>query len=397
MLLLRLHSSAALRASRVLPPLLQRSVPHTGSCVSFSTSQSASDGSQPPVHVPVLLQETVAALSRNVSDDSKPHYFVDGTAGFGGHSRTILQRFPEAKLLCIDRDPEVLSIAKANLAEFHGRVIFQNGSYAELAKHLEAAEFPDEVDGILVDLGANSFHFDAARRGFSVLNDGPLDMRFNQRDSTLPTAADAVNTLSEVQLTKIFRDYGEERLAKEFAKAIVREREERGKVFETTRDLRECIERIANMWKSGDKTKKKKKSKRASKLGSTHPATRCFQALRIYVNDELYHVDNGVKQLVNHLAPHGRLVTIAFHSLEDRPIKDFFRDLDMKGRIGDDEEDEWEYEDIDEEDEDEEIIDPLKNKRFRLPRRKATKATDEEIAINSRSRSARLRCIERIL
>ncbi|KAI9988891.1 hypothetical protein PInf_022505 [Phytophthora infestans] len=224
----------------------------------------------------------------------------------------------DARLLCIDRDPEVLSIAQANLSEFHGRVSFQNGSYADLAKHLEAARFPDEVDGFL-------------------------------------------------------------------------EREEKGKVFETTKDLRECIERIANMWKSGDKGKKKK-GKRASKMGSTHPATRCFQALRIYVNDELFHVDSGVKQLVRHLAPNGRLVTIAFHSLEDRPIKDFFRELDEKGRIGeeDDEEEEWE-------DDDDEDVDPLESKRFRLPRRKATKATDEEIAINPRSRSARLRCLERIL
>ncbi|GMF21840.1 unnamed protein product [Phytophthora lilii] len=335
----------------------------------------------PAVHVPVLLQETVAAFARKRPDASTPRFFVDGTAGFGGHSRALLQHFPDAKLLCVDRDPEVLAIAQTNLAEFHGRVSFQNGSYADLATHLEAAAFPDEVDGILVDLGANSFHFDAARRGFSVLNDGPLDMRFNQRDTETPTAADAVNSLSEVQLTKIFKDYGEERLAKEFAKAIVREREERGKVFETTRDLRECIERIANMWRSSDKGKsKKKKGKRASKIGSTHPATRCFQALRIYVNDELNHVESGVKQLAAHLAPNGRL-----------------------GRLGsddDDDDDEWEDEHKDEEggeDEPKKDIDPLNNTRFRLPRRKATKATAEEIATNSRARSARLRCLERIL
>ncbi|KAG1694077.1 hypothetical protein DVH05_022094 [Phytophthora capsici] len=398
-MLLHRHPSVALRASRALSPFQLRYVASTGSCGLFSTSQNVSDASQPPVHVPVLLKETIAAFSRKTSDVSKPRYFVDGTAGFGGHSKAILQHFPGAKLLCVDRDPEVLRIAQTNLAEFRDRVSFQNGSYADLEQHLEAAGFPDEVDGILVDLGANSFHFDAARRGFSVVNDGPLDMRFNQQDTSIPTAADAVNTLSEVQLTKIFRDFGEEKLAKEFAKAIVREREEKGKVFETTKDLRECIERIANMWKSS--SKKKKKGKRASKIGSTHPATRCFQALRIYVNDELNHVHGGVKQLVTHLAPNGRLVAIAFHSLEDRPIKSFFRELDMKGRIDDDEEDEddeWEdYESDEKENQEEEDIDPLKNKRFRLPVRKATKATDEEIEQNSRSRSARLRCIERIL
>ncbi|GMG14569.1 unnamed protein product [Phytophthora fragariaefolia] len=311
MMLLRLHSSTALRGSKGPSRSLSRCIASTPSRAWFGSSESASDGPEPPVHVPVLLPETVAAFSRNVSEPPGPRHFVDGTAGLGGHSRAILQSFPEAKLLCVDRDPEVLSIARANLSEFHARVAFQIGSYADLASHLKAAGFPSQVDGILVDLGANSFHFDAARRGFSVLNDGPLDMRFDQRDSDAPTAADAVNKLSEVQLTKIFRDYGEERLAKEFAKAIVREREERGKVFETTRDLRECIERIANMWRSFDKGKnKKKKGKRASKIGSTHPATRCFQALRIYVNDELNHVESGVKQLANHLAPGGRLGTL---------------------------------------------------------------------------------------
>ncbi|KAJ8524862.1 hypothetical protein ON010_g16254 [Phytophthora cinnamomi] len=303
------HSIAETKRAAGSPTTEDAAPPASLRCAASGTP---SDGSQPPVHVPVLLHETVAAFSRafsrNISETSQPRHFVDGTAGFGGHSRAILQHFPDAKLLCVDRDPEVLSIAQANLSDFHGRVSFQVGSYADLGSHLEAAGFPDEVDGILVDLGANSFHFDAARRGFSVLNDGPLDMRFNQQDPEAPTAADAVNKLSEVQLTKIFKEFGEERLAKEFAKAIVRDREERGKVFETTRDLRECIERIANMWKSAGKgNSKKKKGKRASKIGSTHPATRCFQALRIYVNDELNHVQSGIKQLANRMAPNGRL------------------------------------------------------------------------------------------
>ncbi|RMX64532.1 hypothetical protein DD238_004226 [Peronospora effusa] len=284
-------------------------------CANVSTNCGEKDGFDCPVHVPVLLRETLAAFSRKRFDTGGPRHFVDGTAGFGGHSRAMLQHFPDVKLLCVDRDPEVLRIAQTNLADFQDRVRFSNGSYNDLEMHLKMAGFPKEVDGILVDLGANSFHFDTARRGFSVLHDGPLDMRFNQQDAQAQTAANAVNTLSEVQLTKIFRDFGEEKLAKEFAKAIVREREERGKVFETTRDLRESIERIANMWKSvkKGKNKKKKKSNRASKAGSTHPATRCFQALRIHVNDELNHVERGVKKLVNHLAPNGRLGTMLLH------------------------------------------------------------------------------------
>ncbi|RLN73531.1 hypothetical protein BBJ28_00013606 [Nothophytophthora sp. Chile5] len=265
-----------------------------------------------------------------------------------------MQRFPDAQLLCVDRDPEVLAIARANLHDFHSRVTFQTGSFADLATHLTASGLSNEVDGILVDLGANSFHFDAARRGFSVLHDGPLDMRFDQRDASRPTAADAVNTLSEVQLAKIFRDFGEERLAKEFAKAIVRQREERGQQFSTTRDLRECIERIANMWRSSP-PKGQKALKKRGKIGNTHPATRCFQALRIYVNDELEHVEVRVFQ----------------------------------------QEDEDESDD-DGEDEDGDDSAEATKKRFRLVRRKATKATAEEIATNSRARSARLRCLERV-
>ncbi|KAG7399273.1 putative methyltransferase-like protein 15 [Phytophthora boehmeriae] len=383
-----LQSHAPLRPPRALSVSFCRFV---SSQVSSGADRVAEGAPQSPVHVPVLLQETVAAFTRNSKTCGGSFHFVDGTAGFGGHSRAILQHFPDAKLLCIDRDPEVLSIAQANLSDFHGRVSFCNGSYADLAAHLKASGFPDEVDGILVDLGANSFHFDAARRGFSVLHDGPLDMRFDQRDAALPTAADAVNILSEVQLTKIFKEYGEEKLAKEFAKAIVREREEKSKVFRTTKDLRECIERIANMWRSSDKGKKAKKSKKA---GSTHPATRCFQALRIYVNDELNHVETGVQQLITHLAPHGRLVTIAFHSLEDRPIKDIFRKLDKHSREQDsDDDDEWGDDDFDED----EPNDLMSTKQFRLIRRKATKATAEEIAANARARSARLRCLERVL
>ncbi|CAI5715232.1 unnamed protein product [Hyaloperonospora brassicae] len=397
------HFSTALRVPRACTASRVQCGSRALSAASVRAVSSTNDV-HPMAHVPVLLQETLAALCPETIDAVGPLHFVDGTAGCGGHARAILQTFPEAKVLCVDRDPEVLTTAQANLVDFHCRVSFCTGSYADLTTHLKRATFPREVDGILVDLGANSFHFDAARRGFSVMKDGPLDMRFDQSDSERPTAADAVNTLSEVQLTKIFRSYGEEKLAKEFAKAIVREREERGTVFETTRELRECIERIANMWKS-PKVKKgshKQTGKRASRIGSTHPATRCFQALRIHVNDELHHVERGVKLLANHLAPHRRLVTIAFHSLEDRPIKRFFRELDEQGRVdaaeNEDDVNEWDDRCSHEADDGnrDDDINMLCNKRFRLTRRKATKATAEEIAINSRSRGARMRCLERI-
>jgi 16S rRNA (cytosine1402-N4)-methyltransferase len=321
---------------------------HARGFFSWVNTPSVAETVPTPTHVPVLLDETVT-LWLNPLDTAKkaklrkrrqpqhvvqtldgkvemptataPRFFVDGTAGFGGHSRELLVREPQAQLLCIDRDPEVLAIARANLSEFKSRVVFHRGSYADLSPALlQSVHFPDEVHGICVDLGANSFHFDEPRRGFSFLRDGPLDMRYDQHDATAATAAHVVNTFSEVQLTHIFRDLGEERLAKEFAKAIVRDREEKGVVFTRTSHLRECIERIARKWHGSSK-------KPRGSGGSSHPATKCFQALRIYVNDELTHVAAGVEQLVAQLAPTGRLATIAFHSLEDRPIKLLFRRL----------------------------------------------------------------------
>lgn len=248
------------------------------------SSQSAADR----VHIPVLLHETVAFWRGDASSSSRSssgeRFFVDGTAGFGGHSRALLEREPSARLLCVDRDPEVLAVARRNLEGFGPRVAFRRGSYAQVRAHLAAAGFPEQVDGALVDLGANSFHLDEARRGFSFMGDGPLDMRFDQSGDA-PTAADVVNGESEVALTKIFKVYGEERLAKEYAKAIVREREQHGRAFRSTHDLRECIERIARKWGVWGNGRRRG--------GATHPATRCFQALRIHVNDELGHVEVG--------------------------------------------------------------------------------------------------------
>ncbi|DBA00821.1 TPA: hypothetical protein N0F65_004726 [Lagenidium giganteum] len=336
-----------------------------------------------PVHIPVMLDETVGLWEQGVmstnSHTNGSRFFVDGTTGFGGHSRALLARNPDAQLLCIDRDPEILAVAKANLHEYRSRVAFANGSYADIATHLRSAGFPERVAGILVDLGANSFHFDEARRGFSWLHDGPLDMRFDQR-SGAPTAADVLNSASEVELTRIFKQHGEERLAKEYAKAIIRERDERNVTFRTTHDLRDCIERIANIWSLDKKSGKKNKKK-----DDIHAATRCFQALRIHVNDELVHVEEGVKSLARHIAPGGRLVTIAFHSLEDRPIKELFRTLDAVSR------DEDKRDEVD----DQSIHELLADSRtYRMVKRKAIKATQEEIEQNPRSRSARLRCLE---
>ncbi|KAF0699473.1 Aste57867_9943 [Aphanomyces stellatus] len=311
-------------------------------------------------HIPVLPTETLRLWAPpRATEDA---YYVDGTVGLGGHSKLLLEQHPSARLLCIDRDPEILRQAKQTLAPFADRVHFGLGSYMGIKSHLADAGFPEHVDGILVDLGVNSHHLDAGDRGFSIYHDGPLDMRFDQLVS-IPTAADLVNDLSEVALIKIFSEYGQEPLAKEFAKAIVRRRET--EPFTRTDELKRCVEAIAEKWSKGRKTGKQK---------PIHPATRIFQALRIAVNHELDHLEKGVPAFLNCLAVDGHLATIAFHSLEDRWIKRFFRDV-----IEDDDE-------------------VLQNadREYALVQRKAVQASSEEVAANPRSRSAKLRAIKRL-
>ncbi|ETV91770.1 S-adenosyl-methyltransferase MraW [Aphanomyces invadans] len=291
---------------------------------------------------------------RCVDSGRNVRYFVDGTVGLGGHSKLLLEQSSSARLLCIDRDPEILEQASRLLAPYSDRVVFAHGSYMDIKSHLAQAGFPDVVQGILVDLGVNSHHLDAGKRGFSIYHDGPLDMRFDP-STTTPTASDLVNTLSEAALIKIFTQYGEEPLAKEFAKAIIRRRE--GHPFTRTNELKRCIEAIADKWKTRKPTKGKK---------TIHPATRIFQALRISVNSELDHLQKGMPAFLDCLAIDGQLATIAFHSLEDRWIKRFFRD----------------------------IIDDTE--AFELVVRKAVQATDDEVTANPRSRSAKLRGIRRI-
>ncbi|CAK4651221.1 hypothetical protein LEN26_011362 [Aphanomyces euteiches] len=305
-------------------------------------------------HVPVLPKETLELWAPHRNSPDK--FYVDGTVGLGGHARLLLEQSSSStQLLCIDRDPQMLEQAKRGLEAYAGRVHFELGSYKDIKKILPRGGFPAHVDGILVDLGVNSHHLDAGERGFSIYHDGPLDMRFDQ-SAAIPTAADLVNSLSEVELIKIFTRYGDEPLGKEYAKAIIRRRE--ATAIERTDELKRCVEAIADKWK-----KKKQGSGK-----SIHPATRVFQALRIAVNHELDHLEMALPAFIDSLAVDGQLATIAFHSLEDRWIKRFFRDA------------------IDEEDEPE----------FALVQRKAIQATDEQNQVNPRGRSAKLRAIRRI-
>lgn len=261
-------------------------------------------------HMPVLVKQVTKLLAPG--EVKVPRYFVDATAGCAGHAQKILESDPNMQMLCIDRDPAILSIAISNLKKFKGRVKFINGSYAELDKHLSVAGFPCEVSGILVDLGVNSLHYDKPERGFSWLRDGPLDMRFDESDSAISTAADVLETFSEVDLTRIFRKYGELKHAKEYAKAIVRKREtatSEVRAFETTFDLRGVIEEVAAKWKL---KRPSSNSLPTSRSNLVRPITACFQALRIQVNNELANIHEGIPVLTNHLAPGARLGTAIY-------------------------------------------------------------------------------------
>lgn len=258
-------------------------------------------------HRTVLLEEAVEGMHAPGGS-----FFVDGTLGGGGHASALLERDAEAQLMGIDRDPDALARSKARLEPFGARVTLCHGSYAALDEHLAAADFPAQVDGILLDLGVNSGQLDEAERGFSFRLDGPLDMRFDPSDAAVPSAADLVNSLSVEELTKLFRTWGEEPRAKQAARAIVRWREEQGP-FSRTGELQQCLAAVLKRPKKKDR--------------GVDPATRCFQALRIAVNEELQQLETFLGRFVDWLRPGGRVAIISFHSLEDRQVKHRFRAL----------------------------------------------------------------------
>jgi 16S rRNA (cytosine1402-N4)-methyltransferase len=224
---------------------------------------------------------------------------VDATLGAGGHAAAILERGPRARVLGLDRDPEALALARERLERFGDRVAFAEADFGDLEDVLAPHPAPD---GILADLGVSSMQLDEARRGFSFRRDGPLDMRMGRSGRS---AADIVATASVEELTRIFRDFGEERMAAKIARGIVAERT-KGPI-QTTRQLARIV--------AGQKRDREK----------IDPATRVFQALRIEVNQELTSLARFLAAAVNRLKEGGTLVVLSYHSLEDRIVKDTFR------------------------------------------------------------------------
>ncbi len=319
-------------------------------CAAFSTGTPTPDN---PDHIPVLLTEVIQALAPKAEG-----VYLDGTFGAGGYTTAILESAP-CVVWCIDRDPETLQRGEALAERFPARVNLVQGRFGDMADLL-ASRGITGVDGVALDLGVSSMQIDDRSRGFSFLRDGPLDMRMEKSGRS---AADVVNTLSEKELSDIIFTYGEERHARRVARAIVEARRDRP--FSRTLRLADVIRAEVRRAQDG-----------------IDPATRTFQALRIYVNDELGELERGLHGAEKMLRPGGILAVVSFHSLEDRIVKTF-----LKARSGS-------------------AIRPSRHTpaslgaptaaaTFKPLSRRPIGPSETEIAHNPRARSARLRIAER--
>lgn len=306
-------------------------------------------------HRPVMLREVLDVIAPRDGG-----LYVDGTFGGGGYSQAMLEA-ADCVVWAIDRDPIALSIGHALAERFGGRLTLVPGRFGDMAELLTARGV-NAVDGVVLDVGVSSFQLDEPGRGFSFRLDGPLDMRMEQDGQS---AADVVNTLSETELADIIYRYGEERRSRRIASAIVARRRERP--FDRTGDLADVVRRASG-------------KPRHSGRETIDPATRTFQALRIYVNDEIGQLEQGMAAAERVLAPGGRLAVVTFHSLEDRAVKTFLRDASggtpRRSRHLPD-------------------IGAKQAPTFRTITRQARRPAADEIAANPRARSARLRAAER--
>ncbi len=257
-------------------------------------------------HIPVLPTEVLQILS--LSDTKSPDWILDGTAGEGGHSGLLLEKFPDARLILIDRDLTMLKRAQDHLGK-SDRIFPFHMNFSEVDEELLKSIGCPGLDSVLVDLGVSLFHFLHSGRGFTFKQEEPLDMRLEPEHGN-QTAADIINYSTVLHLKKIFWDYGEERWALKIANNIVQARQK--SKFKTNLDLAKIVESSIprKFWPK-----------------ESHPATKVFQALRIEVNEELLHAEKGIRNLTTLLNPGGVIACISFHSLEDRIVKWVFRDL----------------------------------------------------------------------
>ncbi len=308
-------------------------------------------------HIPVLFREIMEIMVPKPGE-----FFVDCTLGGGGHSKGFLERTsPNGLLIGIDQDSDALVAARQNLRAYDGRIMLVHSNYSKLDKILNDYA-PEGVDGILFDIGVSSHQLDEAERGFSYMQDAPLDMRMDQTQSL--DAWQVVNTYKEEELQRILKEYGEERWAKRIAKFLVEFRSK--KPIDTTGELVDIIKRAI--------------PKGAREEGS-HPAKRTFQAIRIEVNDELGVLNRTIQVAAKHLKKGGRLGIISFHSLEDRIVKEQFRylasDCICPPELP--------------------ICQCDKVSEVKILTRKPVTASPEELERNSRAKSAKFRAVEKII
>lgn len=293
-------------------------------------------------HVPVMVKEVIESL--RVQSDG---VYVDATLGLGGHASTILNRTDfKGRVIGIDRDKESLAVAENNLCKYKDQCIFVHEDFRNIDVVLKEMKVA-QVDGVVLDLGISSFQLDNPQRGFSLRNEGPLDMRMNQGKDV--SAFDLINSLSEKEISTLLKEYGQERCHQRIARNIVKQRSY--KPLETTQELTELvIKSMPHMKRSRERI---------------HPATRTFQAFRIAVNKELEAIEIVLDKCVQIMKVGGRIIVISFHSLEDKIVKNRFRHY-------------------------------AKSKDLNIVFKKPLRPSEEEVQENPRARSARLRVAERI-
>ncbi len=304
-------------------------------------------------HQSVLLSESIQALNIQANG-----FYIDATFGRGGHSRAILQQLnTQGRLIALDRDQSAIEYAKQQRIDTRLQVLLQ--PFSQLQAVCDHLDMIGKVNGVLFDLGVSSPQLDQAERGFSFVKDGPLDMRMD--GTQLETAATWLNQVSEWELVGVLRQYGEEPYAKRIAKAIIQARQQNP--LSSTLQLAEIIKQVYPKHKSLKK----------------HPATLSFQAIRIYINQELSQLKLGLEQALNILCPQGRLAVISFHSLEDRIVKQFLQQQQQGGDFPPDL--------------------PVTADQFQPTLKiigKIQKPSSQEVAINLRARSAKLRVAEKL-
>jgi len=308
-------------------------------------------------HVPVMLDRVLGLLAPALAD--RPAVAVDATLGLGGHAEALLRAHPRLTLVGLDRDPEALSRSRARLSGYAARIHLVHAVYDRMPEVLDELGIPG-VDGVLFDLGVSSMQLDLPERGFAYSQDAPLDMRMDPTAGT--TAGDVVNGYSVAELARVLREYGEERFAMRIAQAIDRQR--RVAPLRSTAQLAELVREAIPA---------------ATRRHGGHPAKRTFQALRIEVNGELAAVRSAVPAALDALQVGGRVVVLAYHSLEDRIVKQSFAALARDTTPAD-----------------LPVSLPGRGPQLRLLTRGAEQASDAEVAANPRAASVRLRAAERI-